>query len=171
VSSLVVRDLRSGRERVWSNASEGGISALSWARDGRRLAFQTVACCDRATRLHVLDATAAPGDVKDVPPARVPAAAGDTLFHDPTFAGGELLMLADYFGDAMPVSTGYAVVTSAGKVVLVLQDEGLSLDADASGQHLLVSLYGVERPGNLLRYTRGDRDPFVLGRGIVQARW
>lgn len=176
-SDLIVRDIARGTERIWSHSTgSGAISSLSWAADSTRVAFQTVVCCDRSTTLYVLDTTTNPVVISRLPERKIApnrAALHDAFFHDPAFAGNELLVLGDFSGDvsAAGVPTGYAVVTSAGEVVAALQEEGVSLDADASGQHLLVALYGGQSPGNLLRFTRGAKDPTQQGRGYAGARW
>lgn len=163
--SIVIRDLRTAAERVWPGAA-GGVSSLSWAPDSKRLVFQTAICCVGGTTLYELDTSTAPQSIE-----RIPRLAGVSEItgaaHDPTFAGNQILVLVD---NPAGTSQDYRVATTLGATVALLQDAAVSLDADASGQHLLVGLYGSpDSTGNLLWINRG-KDPVVLGRGYKDAR-
>jgi hypothetical protein len=162
--ALVIRDLRTGSERVWPGDA-GSISSLSWSADGRRLVFETGLCCVGSPTPKELDVATDPVAVSDVPLIPAPGPSSTFVIHHPTFAGNQLLLLADDFG---ATSVQYRVITSAGKTVADLQEQGVGLDADPSGQHLLVSLYG--EPGNLLSITTGAKIE-IFGRGFDGARW
>lgn len=165
--SLVIRDLSSGHERVWPGTG-GGISSLSWAPDSRRLVFQTVICCDRSTTLFDLDIATNARPVDQIRQLAVSELDANQVFlHDPAFAGAEILLLASDFAP----DQRYRVVTSDGATVTELNEEGESLAADVSGQHLLIALYGSpEVNGALMSITRGQ-PATTLGQGFSSARW
>lgn len=165
--SLVIRELSSGKERVWPG-TEGGISSLSWAPDSRRVVFQKVVCCDRGTTLFDLDTTTTARPVDQIRQLAVSGLDSTQVFlHDPAFAGAEILLLASDFTP----DRAYRVVTRDGTTVADLDEEGESLAADASGRHLLVALYGSpEVNGSLLSITRGQPAE-TLGQGFSGARW
>ena len=163
--ALVVRNIQSGAEQVWPSDSRA-ISSLSWSSDNHDLVFQlSPTCCGfGGPTPHQLDLNHPPVSIVILPPI---ATALDQKWslHDPTYAGSRLLLLADRFEGEQ-----HAVVDVAGHVVAHLQEEANGLDADSSGQHLLVTLYGgSDGTSSLLAFTGADFQ--ILGRGYTSARW
>lgn len=166
-NALVIRDLHDGTERVWPGDS-GGVSSLSWSSDNRHLVLQTSTCCVGSAVPRLLDTSSAPAPVSAIPLVHPGSADDQISLQYPTFAGDEVLMLAD---DPGTQQDPYRVVTADLKTVAVLQDQGVGLDADSSGRHLLISLYGdTAGNGSLLAITVGGRID-ILGRGYQGARW
>lgn len=166
-TSLVLRDLRDGSERVWQG-DEGGIISLSWSTDGTQLALETAICCDDGRSDHLLAITTAPTPVSEIPLVTVPELPTSSRAYAPTFAGDDLLFL---FQDFNADAEQYRVITRTGDTVLVLQEFGVGLSSDRSGRNLLITLYGdPERSGSLLSFA--DRQTVsVFGRGLTAATW
>ena len=163
--ALVLRDVASGAERVWSATSASGlIDSLSWAPDGQHLVFESRICCAGGGAMYDLDVSTAPTAVSGIARLSVSPTSVARMTH-PTYAGDRLLFLSSD-------GTNESVVDRAGRQIFALQDQGVSLAADRSGKHLLVVLYGGGMlPGSLLSIAVSQPSATILGRGYATAHW
>lgn len=182
---LVVRDLVTGRDRVWAAGSAGGpgriplsLLSLSWAEDSRHLAFIL------QYRRRSGGRKARPGDT-DLRMIDVDVDVGgrlltSSLIEPPDEDAAYLLAsFRSRFGSIAaleaccgPDPAEFRVVsidTTTGEQLTPLLDPGgrlRSMDFDVTGWHLL---FVTEDPERLLRWS-GD-EPVELGSGFLSAAW
>lgn len=185
---IVVRDLISGTERrLTSTGPPGSLVAvrdLSWSADGGRLAFVR-------SRGEVVDNVATPRDQE----VRVLDAAAHTSLDDavgfepsqpgvqwrqPQFRGRLATLAVVETADDAPFAPSriISVDPQTGEVISTLVETSrriTSLDADASGRHLLYTeeqakIDGVSPAERFLYRWSGD-EPTLVGSGLAAAVW
>lgn len=160
--SLVLRDLATGSERVWTG-DEGYVESLSWRPDSSALAFQTAVCCDADVTVKSFFVSAPVGKVSGIPDD-APGKHGEREVY-PVWSGVTIDVLQER-DDA----TWHIVTSGIGTVSADLPGEGVSLDETPDGW-FLVALYGSpETPGRLLAIRKGE-PVRELGTGYSQAHW
>jgi hypothetical protein len=165
VESLVLRDVATGRERVWTG-DEGYVESLSWKLDSKALALQTAVCCDADITIKAFLVSRPVGKVSDIPDAFPTNSSSSTKerYLNPVWEGETLTVLQEKDDATWQVVSG-----GIGTVLTTLPDQGVSLDQ--RGEWLLAALYGnSEVPGRLLALHKGDA-PRELGTGFEQAHW
>jgi hypothetical protein len=178
VAELRVRDLRTGRERVWRGGADPGpnlvLQSLSWSPDGRRLAYTAGLCCTGVAGFRVLD-PAAPGADYLAPASRGEAAGTPDADYAcflvaPGYRGatGELAAVrvcVDQTGRRPGTSGVVRVDPGTGAVLgdlfaLPGDDPDARLAFDASGDHAFVER-GTGGTYALYRWTRGGPPQLV----------
>jgi hypothetical protein len=143
-TELVVRDLGSGRQRVWTIPPGGSVQGLQLSPDGSRLVYLLTRASDGDQVLHLLPlaGTASVADGHDLP------AAGDCpVFRWRFLDDRRLLALAEQGCrtgrlDIALVRIDLETRRAASAVALGLPGEPFGLDVDRSGRHVLVAVAG-----------------------------
>ncbi|MCW2571913.1 MAG: putative peptidyl-prolyl cis-trans isomerase [Frankiales bacterium] len=163
---LVLRDGPSGHEQRWRGGPDTGeISQLTWSADGEHLAFQTTACCDATTTLHVLGVHSAPTALINVPSPL--ADHQQCRFTLPAFMGNQLFAVRQCEATNELVRIG-----TTGDVTVVRRLPATDPVAlSVAGRTILLALNGTaETPSKLLRL-EPDGTELSLGTGFSQPTW
>jgi hypothetical protein len=172
--ALVLRDLRTGSERVWS-ATAGSLESLSWSADGSRLAFTQVVCCTDGETVRVLtvsERATAIDRIFALPDEHHDDAGNYCRYRFPVFVGDDLLVDEECSTPDGATRTFELKHADTGVLVLQLPADLIGIAADAQGHHLLVTLYGTpETSGTLLALNVADRTSRRLGDNLDSAHW
>jgi hypothetical protein len=160
VPELRVRDLGTGRTTVWHGLPGEGTTAqhvlltdLSFAADGRHVAYESGDCCEQSQRRDVRVLDTGDGGGSFVTPAPVGVKATGCTFDGPAFRGrhGDLAMVRDCpTTDREVVTVDPATGAVTGVLFAVPHTPSFwgrppaRMVADASGEHLLVVEHDVE---------------------------
>jgi hypothetical protein len=184
--TLVVRDLSTGRERVWLPLADGSressyesIGRISWAPDSRRLAFDQVF---EGSFVRVLD-TGRLGNQREVSSllrGSGPAEGLDDHLLPVWLPGGNRVAVAAsccYMGESPGASSPHYgeeavvaidVTTRATNEILrpSASDSIGSLDVDSSGDHFLYTTWS-----GAVMMRSADGQSRILARGFTEAVW
>jgi hypothetical protein len=174
---LIVRELTSGRQRVWTIPSGASVHEVQLSPDATRLAYLLERAPGGQRPLHVLElaGTTSVTQGYDLP------AAGDCPLSDPRFLGGSgrLLALGGRGCGAGPrndLLVDYDLAT--GRVVstmpLGLPGDVFSLDVDRSGRYVVIAAAGkpnAQRPATAYVLRNGHPQRVPLPGDCWQADW
>lgn len=177
-AQVVVRDLRTGAERVWRT---GGLSpttpveprSLSWAADGATLAFHLVS--GDAVEVRLLAVSGSGGQLGDA--RRLAPADPRATWQLPVFEGlsGRFSVVETCCGSDPGTPRIVRVDLASGSAVgaaTTLPGLPSAIDTDTSGDHLLLTMPGADGGAPLLMSSRGGPPVAIPVPGrVFGARW
>lgn len=185
LDTIVVRDLSTGRERVWlppaepANSPYGSGGRITWAPDGRRLAFDLAY---EGSFVRVLDTSRAgdQGDASFILRGSGPAEGLEDYLSPVWLPGGNRVAVAASccYGGADSPSPSFPhggekavvaidVTTRVTNEILPSASEAIAcLDVDSSGQHVVYTTWS-----GTVMLRSADGQPRVLARGFAEAVW
>ncbi|MDQ1713188.1 MAG: hypothetical protein QOE45_2638 [Frankiaceae bacterium] len=187
VAELRVRDLTTGRERVWTGGADPGselfLQSLSWSPDARHLAYTAGLCCGGTLGFRVLDTTAPGADYLAPPSLGESVGARDQAVEcslaAPAYRGLTADLTAartcvDQAGARQDTSTVVVVDPVTGAVLhelFTVPGGGLvsRVAFDPSGDHAFVERGGGTTSVSIIRWTTGE-PARVLDLGTPRAR-
>jgi hypothetical protein len=168
---VVIRDLASGRERVYQ-AAAGRIARLSWSADSRDVFYRTTAASPTPTQASYILDTRSPTNR----PHQRELPIRDQIYPEGYLGRSGQLMAAYYPPGGSAQIVGLDPTTLAIRTRLVQFSSvgaGLqSIDSDTTGAHLVFVLaHGPDGNIDTFRWSVGKTTPTRISNGLLEVAW